>query len=92
MATMSEQMVRLKSTPLVHIVILDEFRPIVVNVRSRSVRDDMTMIEVDTFSMLLFPAVDISLLITCTHPYFFFRYSLVARRGKYRNSMTGLVH
>ena len=68
MSTMSEQMVLLKSIPLVHIVILDEFRPIVVNVRSRFVRDDMTTIEVDKFSTLLFPAVDISLLITCTHP------------------------
>ena len=69
-------MVLLKSTRLVHIVILDEFRPIVVNVRSRSDRDDMTTIEVDMFSML-FLAVDMSLLITCTHPYFFFRYSLI---------------
>ena len=70
-------MVLLKSIRLVHIVILDEFRPIVVNVRSQSFRDDMTTIEVDTFLTLLFLAVDISLLITCTHPYFFFRYSLV---------------
>ena len=72
-------MVNLKSTRLVHIVIRDKFRPIVVNVRSRLVRDDMTTIEVDKFSTLLLLAVDISLLITCTHPYFFsFLYSLVA--------------
>ena len=83
MSTKSELMVLLKSTRFVHIVIsyiyiCDEFRPIVLNVRSRSVCDDMTTIEVDKFSMLLFLAIDISLLITCTHPYFlFFPYSLV---------------
>ena len=68
MSTISELMVLLKSTRLVHIAIRDEFRTIVVNVRC----DDMTKIEVDKFSTLLFLAVDISLLITCTHPYFFF--------------------
>ena len=61
MSTKSEPMVLLKSTRLVHIVICDEFRPIVVNVRSLSVCDDMTTIEVDKFSMLLFLAIDISL-------------------------------
>ena len=61
MSTKSELMVLLKSTRLVHIVICDAFRPIVVNVRSLSVCDDMTTIEVDKFSMLLFLAIDISL-------------------------------
>ena len=60
MSTKSEVMVLVKSTRLVHIVICDEFRPIVVNVRSRSVCDDMTTIEVDKFSMMLFLAIDIS--------------------------------
>ena len=67
MPTISELMVLLMSTRLVHIVIRDGFRPIVVNGRSRSVYDDMITIEVDKFSMLLFLAIDISLLITCTH-------------------------